>query len=124
MADYDYDDDVFVDALDDENVLFLEAVDQAPITWDYDLREGYLIPEANLVGQVKIALIVSMKGVFPTPDAEPFFLSNTIIQPRIKFNVTRHRHSDLVSRHLTLHFSPTMTVSFPSGRRTLRKISS
>ena len=49
----EYDDDVFVDALDDENILFLEAVDQAPITWDYDLREGYLIPEANLIGQVK-----------------------------------------------------------------------
>ncbi len=34
--------------------------------------------------------------------------SDTDIQPRI--NVTRHRHSELVAWHLTLHFSLTLTV--------------
>ncbi len=63
-----------------------------------------------------------MKGVFPTPDTEPFFPSDTDIQPKI--NVAQHRHSDLVARHLMLHFSLTLTVSSPSRRRTLRKISS
>ncbi len=62
-----------------------------------------------------------MKGVFRTPDNGPFFPSDTDIQPKI--NVARHRHSELVTRHLTLHFSPTLTVSFPSRHRTLRKIS-
>ncbi len=67
-------------------------------------------------------IIGPMKGVFPTPDTGPFFSSDTDMQPKI--NVARHRHSELVTRHLTLHFSPTLTVSFPSRRRTLRKISS
>ncbi len=63
-----------------------------------------------------------MKGVFPTPNTEPFFSSDTDIQPKV--NVAWHWHSDLVARHLTLHFSLTLTVSFPMRRRTLRKNSS
>ena len=63
-----------------------------------------------------------MKGVFPTPNTGSFFPSDTDIQP--KTNVGRHRHSELVTRHLTLHFSLTLTVSFPRRRRTLCKISS
>ena len=63
-----------------------------------------------------------MKGVFPTLDTEPFFPSDTDIQPKI--NVARHQHSDLAARHLTPHFRPTLTVSFPSRRQTLCKISS
>ncbi len=62
-----------------------------------------------------------MKGVFPTPNTEPFFPSDTDIQSKV--NVAKHRHSDLVARHLTLHFRPTLTVSLPSQRRTLRNIS-
>ena len=52
-----------------------------------------------------------MNGVFPTPDTVPFFPSDTDIHP--KTNVARHRHSHLVPRHLTPHFSPTLTLSFP-----------
>ncbi len=69
-----------------------------------------------------IPYIGPKKGVFPTPDTGPFFPSDTDIQHKI--NVGRHRHSELVARHLTLHFSLTLTVSFPSRRRTLSKISS
>ncbi len=63
-----------------------------------------------------------MKGVFLTPETGAFFPSDTDSQ--LQINVARHRHSELVSRHLTLHFSLTLTltVSFPSRRRTLRKI--
>ena len=67
------------------------------------------------------ALLGPRKGVFLTPDTGPFFPSDTDIQPKI--NVARHRHSELVTRHLTLDFSPTPTVSYPIRRRTLRKIS-
>ncbi len=42
-----------------------------------------------------------MKGVFPTPDTWSFFPSDTDIWPKI--NVAWHRHSELVTRHLTLH---------------------
>ncbi len=59
-----------------------------------------------------------MKGVFPTPDSWPLFPSDTDIQPKI--NVARHRHSELLTQHSTLHFRPTLTVSFPSRRRTFR----
>ncbi len=46
-------DDVF-DSLNgiDEGEIFLEELEQAPLTWDYTLREGHLIPEANLIQQV------------------------------------------------------------------------
>ncbi len=69
-------------------------------------------------------IIGPMEGVFLTPMTEPFFPSDTDIQPKINVARHRHRHSDLVARHLTLHFSPTLTVSFPSRHRTSRKISS
>ena len=52
--------DVFFDAMgsvDAENELFLDALEQAPMTWDYELREGYLIPEANLIGQVNLNIL-------------------------------------------------------------------
>ena len=65
-------------------------------------------------------LVGPTKGVFPTPDTVPFFPSDTDIH--LKTNVARHRHSDLAPRHLTLHISPTLTVSFPSRHRTLRNI--
>ena len=67
-------------------------------------------------------LLGPMNRVFPTPNTGPFFPSDTDIQP--KMYVPRHRHSELVTRHLTPHFSPTLTVSFTSRRQTLRKISS
>ena len=58
---------------------------------------------------------------FRHPTLGHFFPSDIDIQPQI--NVARHRHSELVTQHLTFHFSPTLTVSFLSRRRTLRKIS-
>ncbi len=47
-----------------------------------------------------------MKGVFPTPDAGSFSPADTDIQTKI--NVGRHRHSELLARHWTLH-SPAST---------------
>ena len=41
-------DEIFFDALGDAQL------ENAHLTWDYNLREGYLIPEANLIGQVKL----------------------------------------------------------------------
>ena len=40
----------------DENEVYLDALEEVPQTWDYNLREGFLIPEANLIGQVKVLL--------------------------------------------------------------------
>ncbi len=56
---------------------------------------------------------IKCKKLFPS--------GNQDIQPKI--HVARHRHSELVTRHLTLHFSLTLTVSIPSRRLTLHEIS-
>ncbi len=47
--------DVYFDALEivGEDEFFIEALEQAPLTWDYTLREGHLIPEAHLIQQVR-----------------------------------------------------------------------
>ncbi len=76
--------------------------------------------EAGSIRFSGVALIGPMKGVFPTPDTGPFFSSDTDIQPKV--NVVRHLHSESVTRHLTLHFRPTLTVSFPSRRLTFRPL--
>ncbi len=70
-------------------------------------RQRHLIV-AFLLGKSVDSLLGPLKGVFPTPDTGPFFPSDADIQPKI--NVARHRHSELVVRHLTLHFSSTLTV--------------
>ncbi len=51
-----------------------------------------------------------MKGVFRTSDTEPFFPTDTDIQPKI--NVTGHRHSDLVARHFP-KFQVTLDTQTP-----------
>ncbi len=58
-------------------------------------------PERGLI--MMKSMLGPMKGVFPTPDNGPFFPSDTDIQP--KLYVARHWHSELITRHLTLHFS-------------------
>ena len=56
--------DVFFDAVEsaDNNEIFLgEVLEEAPTTWDYELREGFLIPEANLIQQVECLFLVFLK---------------------------------------------------------------